>query len=118
MTTIDATYQQVFRAKRRRKIHELKKTLACTYCGYMNPLCIDFDHIDRSSKEGVIATMITGGYKWTDIVAEIAKCQPICANCHRIKSILEAGKMAAIEEDLTPYIPAKMLKNLTFPKRF
>ena len=108
-------YQVVYRNKRRKAIHELKKTLSCVYCGYSNPLCIDFDHIDRSTKNGVPATMITGGYKWEDVLEEINKCQPVCANCHRMKTILESGKMKAIEEDLSKYIPLKMLEEFMSP---
>lgn len=100
--------QVSYRAKRRSIIHEMKKTLSCVYCGISNPLCIDFDHIDRSSKSATPATMITGGYKWEDVLAEIEKCQPVCANCHRMKSILESDKMKAIEEDIFQYVPVKM----------
>ena len=113
-------YQVEYRARRRRLIHEMKKSLSCVYCGYSNPLCIDFDHIDHSTKKAVPATMITGGYKWEDVLEEIAKCQPVCANCHRMKTILESDKMKAIEEDILQYIPLKMLEEfspLTCPKR-
>lgn len=96
------------RAKRRVLIHELKKNMSCVYCGISNPLCIDFDHVDRSSKVATPATMITGGYKWEDVITEIEKCQPVCANCHRMKSILESDKMKAIEEDIFQYVPQKM----------
>lgn len=98
------------RNKRRRYIHEVKKTLTCTYCGIFNPLCIDFDHIDRSTKSATPATMITGGYAWDDVLAEIAKCQPVCANCHRMKTIAESGKMKAIDEDIFQYMPPKMVE--------
>ena len=100
--------QVSYRAKRRSIIHEMKKNLSCVYCGVSNPLCIDFDHIDRSSKLATPATMITGGYKWKDVLAEIEKCQPVCANCHRMKSILESDKMKAIEEDIFQYVPQKL----------
>lgn len=96
------------RAKRRQFIHEKKKGLSCVYCGISNPLCIDFDHIDRTTKLGTPATMITGGYKWEDVIKEIEKCQPVCANCHRMKSILESNKMQAIEEDIFQYVPDRM----------
>lgn len=105
---IVANAQVNYRARRRVMIHEMKKNLSCVYCGTSNPLCIDFDHIDRSSKAATPATMITGGYKWEDVLAEIEKCQPVCANCHRMKSILESDKMKAIEEDIFQYVPQKM----------
>lgn len=94
------------RTKRRQWLHEFKKTLECVYCGENNPLVIDMDHIDRSQKLETPAKMITGGYKWEDVMAEIKKCQPVCANCHRIKSILESDKMKDCNIDV--YIPETM----------
>jgi len=98
------------RAKRRQFIHELKKTLSCVYCGISNPLCIDFDHINRSTKLATPATMITSGHNWENVLAEIQKCQPVCANCHRMKSIAESQKMKAIDEDIFQYMPPKMVE--------
>ena len=107
-------YQIAYRNRRRQQIHELKKTLRCVYCGLSNPLCIDFDHVDRSSKSGVLATMITGGYKWENVLEEISKCQPVCANCHRMKTILEADKMTIVG-DINQYIPPKLLEEFKSP---
>lgn len=103
---INAKAQRVMRKNRRQWLHELKKTLSCVYCGEDNPLVIDFDHIDRATKVQTPATMVTGGYAWESVVAEINKCQPVCANCHRIKSIIEAGKMQGC--DIKEYIPENM----------
>lgn len=36
-------------------------------------------------KVAAIATLITKG-SWDDFVAEIAKCEVVCANCHRIRT--------------------------------
>jgi len=105
---IVANAQVQHRARRRRLIHEMKVGLECVYCGLINPLCMDFDHIDHTTKEAVPATMITNGTSWERVLEEIEKCQPVCANCHRMKTILESGKMQAIEEDIIQYIPEKM----------
>jgi len=104
---IGAKAQQTMRTKRRQWFFEYKSGLSCVYCGENNPLCLDLDHIDRSSKRGIIATMITGGYAWERVMEEIEKCQPVCANCHRIKSILESSKMQHV--DIEKYIPENML---------
>lgn len=103
---ISAKAQQVARNKRREWLFEYKKTLCCVYCGNNNPLNLDLDHIDRSTKKNTPATMITGGYAWDTVVDEIAKCQPVCRNCHNIKSILESGKMKGC--DIEPFIPDNM----------
>lgn len=104
-TNAAATKRQ--RAKRRQYLFELKKGMSCVYCGETNPLVIDLDHVDRSTKRGVPSIMVTGGYKWQDVLDEIDKCQPVCANCHRIKSVLESGKMQAV--DISQYIPDNMM---------
>ena len=65
-------------------LQEYKKTLACCKCGFANPLCIDFHHVDRSQKENDIPKMIRRGTRWETILGEISKCVPLCANCHRI----------------------------------
>lgn len=103
------SYQIKYRQKRRKYIHEYKKTVSCVYCGCNNPLVIDFDHMDRSSKKGTLATMITGGYDWNNVLEEIQKCQPVCSNCHRMKTILESKKMEYIY-DIEQYIPKKLLE--------
>jgi len=49
------------------------------------------------------------GYAWQSVLDEIAKCQLVCANCHRIKSILESNKMAALDRDeILRYASPKM----------
>lgn len=106
---IGAKAQNVARNKRREWLHEYKKTLSCVYCGEDNPLVIDLDHIDPSTKVQTPATMVTGGYSWDSVLAEINKCQPVCANCHRIKTIVEANKMKGC--DIDPFIP-EALKHL------
>lgn len=109
-----AGYQKTYRLKRRKYLHELKKKLSCVYCGNNNPLCLDLDHIDRSSKNGVVATMITSGYDWNDVLEEIEKCQPVCSNCHKIKTIIESDKMQGI--DIESYVPDSMKHLLCAPQ--
>lgn len=103
---ICANAQTRARTRRRQKMFEIKQKSSCVYCGETNPLVLDFDHIDRSTKEGVPAQMITSGTSWRKVEEEIAKCQTVCANCHRIKSIVEADKMQ--DCDIEQYIPESM----------
>ena len=75
----NATQRQ--RAKRRVWLHEYKKTLSCVYCGEDNPLCLDLDHIDPSTKKGTPAVMVTGGYKWDDVLdASVRTCKALTAH--------------------------------------
>jgi 5-methylcytosine-specific restriction endonuclease McrA len=54
----------------------------CTRCGTIANL--QFDHIDRHTKEFPVSKMWSLSEKrfW----AEIAKCQILCNECHKIKS--------------------------------
>lgn len=73
------------RAKNRKLYTELKSNTPCAKCGGHFPNCVmDYDHKDPSSKKMCVAQMM--GYSWKVILEEIAKCELLCANCHRIKT--------------------------------
>jgi hypothetical protein len=62
----------------------------CADCGQrFPPVVMDFDHRDGETKSGTISTKI-GIWGWARILAEIAKCDIICANCHRIRTARRA----------------------------
>lgn len=63
-----------------------KRTLHCEECHVSDWRCLDFHHIDPSKKEFVMANLWHRGYSRIRILEEIAKCQVLCANCHRIKT--------------------------------
>ena len=53
----------------------------CVDCGETDPVVLQFDHV-RGEKAGNVGSMVAGGYPWSRIEAEIAKCEVRCANCH------------------------------------
>lgn len=59
-----------------------KATLHCIQCGEDHPACLVFHHRDLNEKDFSIAHMLTG-YGKKRILEEIAKCDVLCANCHR-----------------------------------
>lgn len=72
------------RARGRRmyvKFQEFKATLACERCGERHPSCLQFHHRDR----GEISFRLGGSVSrsWESIMAEFAKCEVLCANCHK-----------------------------------
>lgn len=74
------------RARKKRNVEfvqEYKRSHSCTRCGESEPCCLDFHHIDPSTKIGVIAWMAHRGFGLERIKEEIAKCEILCANCHR-----------------------------------
>jgi hypothetical protein len=67
------------------------KTVPCVRCGKCyHPACMDFHHLDRSTKKFGIGS---GLYRQSRaaIEREIAKCVVMCANCHRLTEFEIAG---------------------------
>ena len=60
----------------------LKEANPCLDCGAFYPCYVmDYDH--KHDKSRTIAALIGGGYSKDRILEEIAKCELVCANCHR-----------------------------------
>jgi hypothetical protein len=59
-----------------------KETLSCEICGENHPACLDFHHIDPSQKKFSVSTR-RDRPSLKQLQEEIAKCQVLCANCHR-----------------------------------
>ncbi len=73
------------RAERRKLVHDLKQR-ACMDCGEKYPPHVmDFDHLPGTEKIGDVASLMNSG-PVAKLVAEIAKCDLVCANCHRMRT--------------------------------
>ncbi len=57
----------------------------CVDCGETDPVVLQFDHRDGSTKVGTIGEMLTRA-SWTTLLNEVAKCDVRCANCHRLRT--------------------------------
>lgn len=69
--------------KYRQEWHDYKATLACTRCGASHPAIIDFHHpVYDGTKQDVNLLIRRGSFKKAK--EEAAKCEVLCANCHRI----------------------------------
>lgn len=70
------------------------KRQPCADCGNkFPPVCMDFDHLPEHQKLFNISTVTNGRSGWTleDLLTEIAKCEVVCANCHRIRTANRRG---------------------------
>ena len=66
-------------------VDELRKA-PCTDCGKTYPpVCMDFDHVTGDKTMG-ICKMIYNRVSKERLLTEIAKCELVCANCHRIRT--------------------------------
>lgn len=60
----------------------------CVDCGEVDPLVLEFDHL--RDKTFTIGTAFRDR-NWADVVAEMAKCEVVCANCHRRRTARRQG---------------------------
>lgn len=75
-------WQRRRRRERRAWLHELKGQLSCEKCGERSPACLHFHHEDRRRKDITVAHAVAAGWPKDRVLAEIAKCRVLCANCH------------------------------------
>jgi len=62
----------------------------CSDCAEADPVVLEFDHLD--DKLFNIGQSLP--YRaWESILAEIAKCEVVCANCHRRRTASRAGHL-------------------------
>lgn len=47
---------------------------------------MDFDHRDASTKRDTVSNLVAKARSLMAIEAEIAKCDLVCSNCHRIRT--------------------------------
>lgn len=82
------------------------KDRPCADCGGRFPaVCMDFDHRDRTQKIAQVTKFVTRGKR--ALFREIAKCDVVCANCHRLRThrqrdhraLCRQGKPDFVRED-------------------
>ena len=66
-------------------IDSYKRGKPCLDCGVTFPSCaMDFDHV-RGKKVRDVSYMVAKGKSDKLLLAEIEKCDLVCANCHRVR---------------------------------
>lgn len=71
----------------KRKVVADAKAAGCVDCGLVmpdHPEVFDFDHVQPGKVKPVAQWVTTGTID--DILEEIARCEVVCANCHRIRT--------------------------------
>ena len=76
-------------------LNEIKMSMGgCADCGYNeHPAALDFDHLPGSVKLFNIGQEKYRSQK--QLREEIAKCELVCANCHRIRTVTRHAENAA-----------------------
>jgi hypothetical protein len=65
----------------------------CVDCGETDPLVLEFDHLRDKLFE---VTNQFASRNWQEILDEIAKCDVVCANCHRRRTARRRGSIRAL----------------------
>lgn len=74
------------RVDRRAWLDALKVERGCADCGYnAHPRALDWDHVG-TDKVGDVGRLAHSRIALVRLLAEIAKCEVVCANCHRIRT--------------------------------
>jgi len=69
----------------RRTLIDNAKSVPCADCkNKFDPVCMDFDH--RPGEEKVVEVGKMLSYRIDVLLAEIAKCDVVCSNCHRLRT--------------------------------
>jgi hypothetical protein len=80
-------------AERTAFLFEFFRTHPCADCGETDPVILEFDHL--GDKEFTIGAGIRMR-NWQAVLDEMAKCEVVCANCHRRRTSLRAGFARAV----------------------
>lgn len=86
-------------AERKQQVIEYKNHLHCTKCGDSRFYVLDFHHLNPEEKDYTIAR--NSRIKFENLMNEIDKCIPLCANCHREFHYLEKEYQIDIDDYLT-----------------
>lgn len=70
----------------------LKRDKPCTDCGdHFPPYVMQWDHLPGHAKVDEVGSMV-GSRRREVILAEIAKCELVCANCHVVRTVTRARR--------------------------
>jgi hypothetical protein len=75
------------------RLLEIFRKRPCADCGETDPLVLEFDHV--GDKRFNIAKGIRD-LPWPTVLDEIARCEVVCANCHRRRTAHRAGFARAV----------------------
>ena len=85
--------KQLLALERTTYLIEYFRTHPCVDCGEPDAVVLEFDHL--RDKEFEVAQALP--YRsWKSILDEIAKCEVVCANCHRRRTARRRGSLRAV----------------------
>jgi hypothetical protein len=84
---------------------------SCRDCGESDPIVLEFDHV--AEKTAGVSALLTATATVAAIDAEMARCEVVCANCHRRRTARRGGSRRAdhAEPSRRPYPNAFVARN-------
>jgi L-lysine 2,3-aminomutase len=82
-------YNRERRHTMQRHVIEYLREHPCVDCGETDPIVLEFDHL--RDKIANVSAMALAKRPWRVILAEIEKCEVVCANCHRRRTLARSG---------------------------
>ena len=77
-------YDRAYKKATQQRVEAIKVLRGCELCGEKHPGVLDFHHRDPKGKTMTVSRAVYGR-GWAAVEAEMAKCELLCANCHRKK---------------------------------
>ena len=102
------------RAIARAYVTQVLRGGTCTDCGLADPAVLEFDHVGPKTME--VSKLVREAYRLERLIAEIANCELVCANCHRRRTRRRARswRQQRVEDDPRPL----RRRNLRFVERY
>jgi len=88
-----AAQKKKLRRERTAYLLEYFEAHPCVDCGERDPVVLEFDHLRDKLFD------VTQGLdfrSWQSILDEMAKCEVVCANCHRRRTAFRRGALRAL----------------------
>jgi len=97
------------RAENRARLQDYLTRQRCLDCGVTDLAVLEFDHRAPEEKWRDVSDLVRSGGAWSTVLHEIAKCDVVCANCHRRRTARQFGwhKLTRPQPPSLPELPLR-----------
>ena len=96
-------------ARNRAQFREYMRNATCMDCDIRDFTVLELDHRDPQKKRDDVSNLVRQALSWPSIAKEIAKCDVVCANCHRRRTARHFGwhKLLGMGKLVLPPLPER-----------
>ena len=104
-----AANNKLTKTQNRERLRDFFRNAKCMDCGIRDFAVLELDHRDPRHKRDDVSNLVRQSHCWTTIAKEIAKCDVVCANCHRKRTArsFDWRKLFGLEELVLPVLPKR-----------